>query len=347
MARHTRPPARTEPRRDHGRARRARVAHGAPVPDDLEPEPGRRPRLGHRRRRRRRGARRHHPQRRPLGRGDDRAGRLCRRPHPRAARARHRRRDRHRPRPWARPRDDQRRHRDPVQGTGDRGDARHAEHLPRRRLPGRRQPPGPAGRPPAGLHRCGPRHISRHPDLRRRRRRRRRDRVGDPALDAVRAAALRGRKQSGGGGHPRHPVSAGRLHGLLDVRPAGGRRRRDVGHGVRDDQRHVGDGRGPGGRRRGRRRRRQHLRWLRHARRRRSRRPVPRLHRERADPRRPVAVLAAGHLRCRDPGRGHARTRSSCAASSGQRSGGAFDDAPLARLVSRAGRLCSSSPSWA
>jgi rhamnose transport system permease protein len=57
------------------------------------------------------------------------------------------------------------------------------------------------------------------------------------------------------------------------------------------------------GRGRGRRRGSGHLRWFRHARRRRARRPVPRIHRERAHPGRPVAVLAPGHLRRGHPGR--------------------------------------------
>ena len=54
----------------------------------VEPDPGHRPRLDHRRRRGRRGDRRHHPQRRPLGRGDDRPRRVRRRRPPGDADAR-------------------------------------------------------------------------------------------------------------------------------------------------------------------------------------------------------------------------------------------------------------------
>ena len=71
LARGDRPPARAEPRRDHVGDGGARHDRGAAVPDDGQPEPGRGPRLDHRRRRDRPGARRHHPQHRPVGRGDD------------------------------------------------------------------------------------------------------------------------------------------------------------------------------------------------------------------------------------------------------------------------------------
>ena len=59
------------------------------------------------------------------------------------------------------------------------------------------------------------------------------------------------------------------------------------------------------GRRRGRRRRRQHLGRLRDRGRGGARRPVPRVHLERADPAAPLAVLAPGDLRRRDPAGGH------------------------------------------
>ena len=140
-------------------------------------------------------------------------------------------RDRHR----ARPRDDQRVHRHGPAGPGDRRDAGHAQHLPRRRLPDRRQPPGALAGPAAGLHRRRPRRHPRHPDLRRHRGRRRRHRVGPPALDQVRAPVLRRRQQPRGGGDPRHPVAARRLRRLRPVRSAGGRRRRHVRHRIRDD----------------------------------------------------------------------------------------------------------------
>ena len=305
--RHARAPARAEPRRDHGRAGRARLARGAAVPD----------------------GRQHLSQVAVLASiiavaavGEalvvitrnvdlsveamiglvaycvavtleqhalDAPGAIVVR-----ARAR------------ARPRDDQRRHRDRLPGPGDRRDARHAEHLPRHRLPDRRQPPGPARRPPAGLHRCRPATRSSGIPIfvlvavvvvv---------DRVGRPALDPVRAAALRGRQQPRGRRDPRHPVAPGRVHRLRPVRAAGrawpacmwviqfgtinGTSATGVvlavvaavvvggvnifgGSGTL-----VGAALG---------------------------RALPRVHRERADPRRPVAVLAAGDLRRRDPGRG-------------------------------------------
>ena len=103
-----------------------------------------------------------------------------------------------------------------------------------------------------------------------------------------------------------------RLITIVDVRrlrPARGRRRRHVGHGVRDDQRHRGDRRhAPGHRGRGR-RRREHQRRLGDRGRRRARRAVPGVHPERADPAAAVAVLAAGDLRPRDPHRGRPRRR--------------------------------------
>ena len=137
---------------------------------------GRGPRLDRRRGRRRRGARRHHPERRPLGRGDDGPGRLLRRGVARE------------PARSARParssfgigiglvaRDDQRVHRRGPAGPGDRRHPRHAEHLPRHRLPHRGQPPGPA-RPafPPGFTDAAHERHPRDPDLRPRRDRRRR-----------------------------------------------------------------------------------------------------------------------------------------------------------------------------
>ena len=58
-----------------------------------------------------------------------------------------------------------------ARGAVDRRDARHAEHLPRHRLPDRRQPPGAAGGPAARVHGAGARHHHGHADLRRRRHR--------------------------------------------------------------------------------------------------------------------------------------------------------------------------------
>ena len=135
------------------------TARRAAVPDPLEHPAGRGARLDHGGRRGRPVHRHHHPQHRPLGRGDDRADRLLRRDRARAAPrrrpGRHRARDRPRPRP---------RHGQRLRGHGaaravDRGHARHAEHLPRDRLPDRRQPPGAARRPAARVHR--PRRATR------------------------------------------------------------------------------------------------------------------------------------------------------------------------------------------
>ena len=91
------------------------------------------------------------------------------------------------------------------------------------------------------------------------RHRRRRD---HPAADHDRPAGLRGRQQPRGGRDPRDPDSPVVFSVFSVVRPARRRRRRPVGHGVRDDQRDRGDRRrAPGHRRRGR-RRREHLRWI-------------------------------------------------------------------------------------
>ena len=202
--------------------------------------PGRGARLDHRRRRGRRGARRHHPQRRPVGRGDDRPRRLLRR------------------RSRSRTTCSTRRARS-CSGSAIglvlgmiNGFIVTVLRVPAivatlgtlsifrgRRLPHRGQPPGPDGGPAAGLHGRRPRRHPRDPDLRRRRDRRRGHRVRPAALDQVRSAVLRGRQQPRGGGHPRHPVTAGRLRRLRAVRPAGRHRRRHVRHRIRDDQRDV------------------------------------------------------------------------------------------------------------
>ena len=95
---------------------------------------------------------------------------------------------------------------------------------------------------PAGLHRRRPRRDPRHPDLR----------ASSSSWSwssgrrvlrwtAVRAAGLRRREQPGGRRDPRHPGPRRRVRRVHPVRAAGGHRRRDVGHRVRDDQRHVGD----------------------------------------------------------------------------------------------------------
>ena len=169
-------------------------------------------------------------------------------------------------------------------------------------------PPGAARGPAARLHRPGPRHVLGIPIfvllvvalavV-----------VGTvaPALDAVRAAGLRRRQQPRGRRDPGHPGPRRRLRRVHAVRPACRDRRRDVGHAVRDDQRHRRDRRRPRRRRRRRRRRRQHLRRQRHRHRRGDRRVLPGLRGQRAHPRRAVAVLAAGDLRRRDPPRGQRR----------------------------------------
>ena len=96
------------------------------------------------------------------------------------------------------------------------------------------------------------------------------------------------------------PSRLGRVRGLRRVRHAGRRGRRHVGQRIRDDQRDDGHGRGARHRRRGGGRWRGDLRRVGHGRRGGARRPLPRLHRQWPRPRRPVAVLAPGHLR-----RGH------------------------------------------
>ena len=174
----------------------------------------------------------------------------------------------------------------------------------------------PVAEPPAGLHRRRLRLHPGHPDLRAHHGRDRRRRDHRAAVPAVRAAAVRRGEQPGGGGDPRHPVATGRLHRLCPVRAARRGRRRDVGRPVRHDQRHRGDRLRPGRRRRRRGRWRQHLRWLGHAGRCGAGRLLPGVRRERPDPRGPVAVLAAGHLRRGDPRcdqRGRARPRAPAA----------------------------------
>ena len=159
-----------------------------------------------------------------------------------------------------------------LQGAGDRGHARDAEHLPRHRLPGRRQPPGPAGRPPARLHRgLGRDRSSGIPIFVLDRRRRRGHR--DACSSAGRGSG--GRSTRSGATRRRRPSSASRrgcvvfvafsvcglLAGVAGVMWV---------MRVRDDQRDVRDRRRARGRGRGRRRRRGHLRRVGDARRRRA-----------------------------------------------------------------------------
>ena len=244
-------------------------------------------------------------------------------------------------------------HRHRPAGPGDRRDARHAEHLPRHRLPDRRQPPGPAGRPAAGLHRRRPRRRS----------------SGIPlfvliavVVVVIGSVVLRwtrfGRQVYAVGSNPEAAAILGIpsrrvvFAAFAAVRPAGRRRRRHVGHPVRDDQRDVRD------RRRARRSSRPSSSAAstssaaRDRRRRGARRALPRVHRQRPHPRRPVAVLAPGHLRRRDPRRGQRRRAHPAPAPARRPPSGAPDDAPPwprdRRAVvdpprSRAGRRCCSS----
>ena len=238
----------------------------------------------------------------------------------------------------------------------DRGDARHAQHLPRHRLPHRRQPPGAARRPAARVHRPRPR--------RRPRASRSSSSSRSSSWSSGRSSCARtrfGRQVYAVGSNPEAAAVLGipsrlvvfaafALCGLLA--------------GVAGVMWVIEFGTINGtsatgvvlpGRRRRRRRRRQHLRRVRHGRRRGDRRAVPRVHRERADPRRPVAVLAAGDLRRRDPRRGQRRRRSSCGGSSALAADGAPDERTTANSAprpprrgparSRAGRRSSSSRS--
>ena len=146
LSRH-RSSARAQPRRDHVRPRWAGLARGAPVPDVRQPDQRGGPRVDHRGRRGRRGGRRSSPgtstcrSRRSSGWSRIAVARTPRTPCARCHRSRSlfgivlglvlgmvNGVDR-----------------DGLQGAVDRRDARDAEHLPRHRLPGRGQPPGPAG----------------------------------------------------------------------------------------------------------------------------------------------------------------------------------------------------------
>jgi rhamnose transport system ATP-binding protein len=134
-----RPPARAEPRRRDGGARRVRVHPGAAAAVRVEPDPGHRPRLDHRGRGRRRGDRHPDPQRRPVDRGDDRPRRVRRRRHPRDEDRRAPGRDpaRRRPRPGPGPHE-RRAGRGPP-GAGDHRDARDAVGLSRLHAAARRR----------------------------------------------------------------------------------------------------------------------------------------------------------------------------------------------------------------
>src|SRR5207249_714498 len=113
------------------------------------------------------------------------------------------------------------------------------EHLPRHRLPGRRESPGPAGEPAGRLHQSGSGLRPGDPHLRPRRLGHRGHRERRPSLHPVRAAALRRRQQPGGRGDPRDPFPARRFHRVLGMRLARRGGRGPLRHGVRDDQRDV------------------------------------------------------------------------------------------------------------
>ena len=212
-------------------------------------------------------------------------------------------------------------HRHHPPGPGDRRDARHAaasSAASTTSSPAATRSRWPACRPASPT--AARDDILGHPGLRPRRRRGRRDRVASSF--ARRGSVARSTPSAA---TPRPPPSSAsrrgwscsphsRLCGLL-AGVAGVMWVMEFGtiNGT------AGDRRRARGRRRGRRRRREHLRRVGDARRRRARRPVPRLHRERADPGAACRSSGSRPSTAWSSSSRSAPTRSSCAASSAPR----------------------------